>query len=89
MNRRSFFKVVTGFVVGIFAGSAKPEYSCSASMSGHPSAENSVEPESMTMGTSSSYIYTCDAIQEAIDLAKDFRRGGIVYFPKGTYNNLK
>ena len=25
MNRRSFFKVVTGFVVGIFAGSAKSE----------------------------------------------------------------
>ena len=25
MNRRSFFKVVTGFVAGIFAGSAKSE----------------------------------------------------------------
>ena len=46
MNRRNFFKVVTGFIAGIFATSAKsePKYSCSASMSGHPSAENSVEP---------------------------------------------
>ena len=51
MNRRNFFKVVTGFVAGIFATSAKsePKYSCSASASGHPSAENSAEPKSMTI----------------------------------------
>ena len=49
MNRRNLFKVVTGFVAGIFATSAKSKYSCSASMSGHPSAENSAEPKTMTV----------------------------------------
>ena len=86
MNRRNFFKVVTGFVAGIFATSAKsePKYSCSASASGHPSAENSVEPKDDWIDVQ--YFGVRDntkLIQEAIDLAKD---GGVVYFPKGTYN---
>lgn len=108
MNRRNFFKVVTGFVAGIFATSAKsePEYSCSASMLGHPSATNTAEPDSECGWNKRSGTKYCGGkngtlcprckfaanppcvddskmIQEAIDLARD---GGVVYFPKGTYN---
>lgn len=50
MKRRDFFKIVTGFVAGIFATSAKSKYSCSASMSGHPSAESSVGPNWNALG---------------------------------------
>ena len=110
MNRRSFFKLVTGFVAGVFGVSAKPKsqpktltcggkggtlcprckFNCKVvSKSGPPGP---TEIDTMTMGGYSNYIYICGVsdlnddtkvIQEAIDLAKD---GGIVYFPKGTYN---
>ena len=56
MNRRNFFKTVTGFVTGLYAAfmpkvkgisssTGGRNHSCSASMSGHPSTESTVEPD--------------------------------------------
>ena len=77
MNRRSFFKVVTGFVAGIFATSAKsePKYSCSSSTSGHPSATNTVEPKSGP--PDGAYIKTSEL--------KCLRCGYITKLPSGYY----
>ena len=54
MNRRNFFKVVTGFVAGIFVSSTAKSKSVCRPKSGPPG------PTEMNMGTSSNYIYICN-----------------------------
>ena len=141
MNRRNFFKVVTGFVAGIFATSVEGKrrsgtrYCGEASTSIDPNSEwakqkyltldeiikieealisdklycrgkngtlcprckfnecrwpeycklNRLRVEAAVKAANPPYVLFDDSktIQEAIDLAKD---GGVVYFPKGTYN---
>ena len=90
MNRRSFFKVVTGFVAGIFATSGKKRSGTRPATKEEiillqkkvypmykldPNSEEWLDVKTYGGGGN------CDetaAIQEAIDLAKD---GGVVYFP--------
>ena len=127
MNRRSFFKAVTGFVVGIFATSAKSkeDFPIPADplkdkfVLNHMHVEEWAKQKYLTCGGKNGtlcprckfndcrwpnycklnrlrieaaekaanppYVLFDDSktIQEAIDLAKN---GGVVYFPKGTYN---
>ena len=55
MNRRNFFKVVTGFVAGIFAGSVEGK-----KRSGTRYVSPSLSPTSTTTtSTSSNYIHIC------------------------------
>ena len=91
MNRRNFFKVVTGFVAGIFATSVEGKKRSGTRYVSPSSSPTSTTTTSST-STPSNCIYICNvsdlnddtkAIQEAINLAK---KGGVVYFPKGTYN---
>ena len=92
MNRRNFFKVVTGFVAGIFAGSvkSKEDFPIPADPLKDKFVLNHMQRlriEAAEKAANPPYVLFDDSktIQEAIDLAaKD--GGGIVYFPKGTYN---
>ena len=91
MNRRNFFKVVTGFVAGIFATSAKADVTVFPTSDSEWAKQKPLYvPKSGPPGPTEipaiwSVWYPDDtkAIQEAINLAKN---GGVVYFPKGTYN---
>ena len=111
MNRRNFFKVVTGFVAGIFATSAEGKkrsgtrYCGEASTGIDPNSEWAKQkpltlsdiikakkelksgPPGPTEIPAIWSVWCQDdtkTIQEAIDLAA--KDGGVVYFPKGTYN---
>jgi hypothetical protein len=116
MNRRNFFKVVTGFVAGIFATSTKAEEKPQLTVAMLKKVRDELvaaqkvsqdiygDPDILCKRPGTRYVCVpksgppdwtdvrdfganddTEMIQEAIDLAaKD--GGGIVYFPKGTYN---
>lgn len=89
MKRRDFFKIVTGFVAGIFATSAKSkeDFPIPADPLKDKFVLNQMERlriEAAEKAANPFYVLHF-ADQEAIDLAaKD--SGGVVYFPKDTYN---
>ena len=80
MKRRDFFKVVMGFVAGVFATSVEGKKRSGTRLATKEeivAAQKAANPP---------YILLDDSkmIQEVIDLAA--KGGGVVYFPKGTYN---
>ena len=86
MNRRNFFKVVTGFVAGIFATSAKSNSPIIRSlMKVNPEVGAKRRSGTRYCGEASTGIDPNSewAKQKPLYVAKG---GGIVYFPKGTYN---
>lgn len=92
MNRRNFFKVVTGFVAGVFAMCAPKGKSKLRDYDAHLVLGDDFDERDLMRKVSQDIYGDPDMlvmrddtamIQEAIDLAKD---GGVVYFPKGTYN---
>ena len=101
MNRRSFFKVVTGFVAGVFATSVEGKKRSGTRYVCRPkSPPGPTEIPNMTMGTSSNNYsvwinvraYGADP-KGQVDSTKAIQAavsranhcGGIVYFPRGTY----
>ena len=96
MNRRNFFKVVTGFVAGIFVGSAKSEPKalicsgkngtlCPRCKFNYPEPSTTIDPNSEWAKQKPLTLDDLRKVkEEAINLAEE--SGKVVYFPKGTYN---
>lgn len=83
MNRRNFFKVVTGFVVGIFASSVEGKKRSGIRYCGE--ASTGIDPNSEWAKQKPLTLDMLIKVKEELD-AEFAGREKIMYFPKDTYN---